>query len=133
MILADTSVWIDYFNGVASKETDILDTRLSEDSVVIGDMIYLEVLQGFRRDRDYNQARRVLSLLDHIELLGKDMVVRCANNYRALRKRGITIRKTTDVIIATFCINNQLPLLFTDRDFKPFVEHLKLREVTTET
>lgn len=133
MILADTSVWIDYFNGVASKETDILDARLSDDNVLIGDIIFLEVLQGFRHDRDFSQAKKALALLGHIELFGQDMVVRCANNYRALRKRGITIRKTTDVIIATFCIDNQLPLLFTDRDFRPFVEHLKLREVTTET
>lgn len=133
MILADTSVWIDYFNGTDSRATDILDARLSNDNVIIGDIIFLEVLQGFRHDRDFNQAKKVLSVLDHIDLFGQDMVLRCANNYRTLRKRGITIRKTTDVIIATFCIDNQLPLLFTDRDFQPFVEHLKLRQVTTET
>lgn len=131
MILVDTSVWIDYFNGVESEKTDILDARLSDDNVVIGDIIFIEILQGFRHDQDFNRAKKVLSVLDQFEMLGKDMVFKCANNYRALRKRGITIRKTTDVIIATFCIDNRLPLLFSDRDFSPFVEHLKLLEVTT--
>ena len=116
MILVDTSVWIDYFNGVDYEKTDILDARLPDDNVVIGDIIFLEILQGFRHDQDLNRAKKMLSLLAHIELFGEDMVMKCANNYRALRKRGITIRKTTDVIFATFCIDNQLPLLFAGRD-----------------
>lgn len=126
MIMVDTSVWIDYFNGKESEKTDILDTLLAEDDVVIGDLILLEILQGFRNDKDYNEAKEGLSNLDMYELFGKEMVDKCSDNYRSLRKKGITIRKTADVIIATFCLENNIPLLFSDRDFLPFVEHLKL-------
>lgn len=126
MILADTSVWIDYFNGIDSPKTDILDAALADDTVVIGDVMFLEILQGFRQDEDYDTARKTLRLLDHYEMLGLKMVEKCAENYRALRKRGITVRKTTDIIIATFCIENKLPLLYSDKDFLPFAKHLGL-------
>ncbi|MEN8251379.1 MAG: PIN domain nuclease [Bacteroidota bacterium] len=129
MILVDTSVWIDYFNGIESKETNALDSALIDGIVAIGDIISLEILQGFRNDKDYNQARKTLATLDQYELFGNDMVVKCANNFRALRKKGITIRKTNDVIIATFCIDKKIPLLFSDKDFLPFVKHLKLKSV----
>ncbi len=130
MIMVDTSVWIDYFNGANNKETDILDNALIEGDVVIGDLILLEILQGFRTDKDYNKAQKILATLDQYEMFGHSMVIKCANNYRALRKKGITIRKTADIIIATFCIENQIPLLFLDRDFIPFVEHLDLRSAS---
>ncbi len=132
MIMIDTSVWIDYFNGKESKETNILDEILGEGNAVIGDLILLEILQGFRTDKDYNLARKNLKNLDQYELFGKQMVDKCATNYRSLRKKGITIRKTADVIIATFCIENNMPLLFSDRDFLPFVEHLKLDTISHE-
>ena len=127
MILADTSVWIEYFNGKNNEHTDLLDNALADGLVVIGDIIFLEILQGFRDDNHYKQARLTLGTLDHYQMLGTEMVVQCAENYRSLRKRGITIRRTTDVVIATFCIKNKFPLLFQDRDFNPFVEHLKLK------
>ena len=127
MIVADTSVWIQYFNGKYNEHTDLLDNALAGGLVVIGDIIFLEILQGFRDDNHYKQARSTLGTLDHFPMLGTDMVVECAENYRSLRKRGITIRRTTDVVIATFCIKNKIPLLFQDRDFKPFVEHLRLK------
>lgn len=130
MIMIDTSVWIDYFNGKESKETNILDEILAEGNAVIGDLILLEILQGFRTDKDYNLAKKNLKNLDQYELFGKQMVDKCATNYRSLRKKGITIRKTADVIIATFCIENNMPLLFSDRDFLPFVEHLKLDTIS---
>jgi predicted nucleic acid-binding protein len=133
MILADTSVWIDYFNGIESITTDVLDNALANDTVVIGDLIFLEILQGFRRDKDYNSARKTLRLLDHYEMLGLHMVEKCAENYRALRKKGITIRKTTDIIIATFCIEAKLPLLYSDKDFIPFSKHLGLIGASNET
>lgn len=133
MILVDTSVWIDYFNGQENPETNTLDAALEDGSVAIGDIILLEILQGFRHDKDYRQARNKLATLDQYELFGHNMVSKCADNYRALRKKGITTRKTTDIIIATFCIDNQLPLLFSDRDFIPFVKYLKLTSVLTET
>ena len=132
MILADTSVWIDYFNGIDNTEASILDASLFEGNVVIGDLILLEILQGFRNDKDYHEALKMLSPLEQYEMFGKDMVNLCANNYRSLRKKGITIRKTADVIIATFCIEKQIPLLFSDRDFIPFTEYLNLTSVSAE-
>ena len=126
MILVDTSVWINYFNGKDDMETDALDAALTNESVAIGDIILLEILQGFRNDNDYKKAKETLATLDQYELFGHTMVSKCADNYRTLRKKGITIRKTTDIIIATFCIENKLPLLFSDRDFAPFVKHLRL-------
>lgn len=133
MILVDTSVWIDYFNGLKNKKTNTLDSALIDGTVAIGDIIFLEILQGFRHDKDYNKARNTLSTLEQYELFGQTMVIKCANNYRALRKKGITIRKTTDIIIATFCIDNKLPLLYSDRDFEPFAKHLNLISVSDET
>ncbi len=127
MILVDSSVWIDYFSGSGSPETDFLDGMLGVSAVAIGDLILTEVLQGFRHDKDYKTARRLLGNLTILELLGTKMAVKSANNFRKLRKKGITIRKTADVIIASFCIEHNLPLLFSDKDFIPFVKHLSLR------
>lgn len=126
MILVDTSVWIDYFNGQENQQTDLLDIALIDGEVAIGDLIYLEILQGFRNDKDFKQAKKVLNSLDQHQMFGTGMPDKCTDNYRKLRKKGITIRKTADVIIATFCINEKIPLLFTDRDFQPFVDQLKL-------
>ena len=131
MILVDTSVWIDYFNGANNRYTDNLDSALEEGAVAIGDLIFLEILQGFKTDRDYSRAKTTLESLDQFEMFGHRMALKCAENYRALRRKGKAIRKTTDVIIATFCIENQLPLLFSDRDFIPFVENLGLRPVVS--
>ena len=133
MILVDTSVWIDYFKGIETQETNLLDTALSNDSVAIGDLILLEILQGFRSDKDYETAKEHLQVLPQISMLSPEIAINAAENYRVLRKRGITIRKTADVIIATFCINKSIPLLFADKDFIPFTKHLKLQSVSTET
>ena len=127
MIVADTSVWIDYFNGSDSAEAEALDSALEDGEVAIGDIIFLEILQGFRSDKDYKSAQTKLSALEQYEMFDRNMVIKCADNYRALRKNGITIRKTNDIIIATFCIENKVPLLFSDRDFQPFVNYLKLK------
>ncbi len=126
MTLIDTSVWIDYFNDAHSEQTDRLDSLLFNGAAAMGDLIFLEILQGFRSDKQYDLVRRKLSKLERYELLGDSMVLPCAQNYRKLRKQGITIRKTPDVIIATYCIKNSIPLLFSDRDFVPFVQHLGL-------
>jgi len=133
VILVDTSVWIDYFNGTDNQHTDALDSALEEGTVAIGDLIFLEIPQGFKNDKDYNRAKATLESLDQYEMFGHSMALKSAENYRTLRKKGITIRKTTDVIIATFCIENQIPLLFSDRDFIPFTENLGLRAVVEET
>ena len=133
MILVDTSVWIDYFNGRKNGYTNALDNALIESTVAIGDLIFLEILQGFRSDKDYNRAKTTLNTLDQYELLNQELALKCADNYRSLRKKRITIRRTNDVIIATFCIENGLPLLFSDRDFIPFVDNLGLASALEET
>ena len=126
MILVDSSVWIDYFNGVDNQQTDTLNDVLGLKPIAIGDLILTEVLQGFKNDKDHKAAKQLLEDLVIFDLVGKDMAVKSADNFRILRKKGITIRKPVDVIIATFCIERKLPLLFIDRDFKPFVKHLNL-------
>jgi len=128
MILVDSSVWIDYFSGNNSPETDLLDRTLGVSTVAVGDLILTEVLQGFRIDKDYTTARALMEELTVFEMLGKDMAIRSAENFRELRKKGITIRKTADVIIASFCIEHRIPLLSSDKDFRPFVTHLGLTE-----
>lgn len=132
MILVDTSVWIDYLNGVQNQHTDTLDAGIVEGTIAMGDLIFLEILQGIRDDRDYHLTKQTLLTLERYEIFGEDMPEKCAENYRALRKKGITIRKTTDVIIASFCIEKRIPLLFLDRDFIPFVDHLGLLSALPE-
>lgn len=112
MILVDSSVWIDYFSGVETAATEKLDSYLEQELIAIGDLILTEVLQGFRREKDFQVARSLLMELTVFDMLGSVMAVKSAANYRSLRSRGITIRKTADVIIASFCIEEGLPLLF---------------------
>ena len=128
MIVVDSSVWIDYFSGADNKQTDKLDNVLGLKPVAIGDLILTEVLQGFRHDKDYKNARKLFDDVTIFEMLGTDMALKSADNFRSLRKKGVTVRKTADVIIASFCINRKLALLFSDKDFKPFVKHLGLAE-----
>lgn len=126
MILVDSSVWIDYFCGRDTRQTERLDQLLGVKPVAVGDLVLTEVLQGFRRDRDYRIARSLMEELTVLPMLGHDMAVNSAENFRRLRRKGVTVRKTADVIIASYCIAQGLPLLFSDRDFEPFVEHLGL-------
>jgi predicted nucleic acid-binding protein len=128
MILVDSSVWIDYFNGVETTETALLDEFLSTDAICIGDIILAEVLQGFRSDRDYKLAKEILTELPIYQIVTPELALVGADNYRKLRKKGVTIRKSVDNWIATFCIENRIPLLFSDKDFNPYVEHLGLRK-----
>jgi predicted nucleic acid-binding protein len=129
MILVDSSVWIDYFNGKITKQTNLLDSLLGSELIVIGDLILTEVLQGFQQDRDFNKAKKLLSALIFRQMLGRQLAIKSAENYRVLRKKGVTVRKTIDVIIATFCIANNLPLLHSDRDFRPMEKHLNLKAI----
>ena len=133
MVLIDSSVWVDYFNGLPSAETDRLDALLGTEPVALGDLILTEVLQGFRRDSDYENAKNLLDSLTLFEMLGKENALKTADNYRALRKKGVTVRKTTDAIIATFCIERRIPLLVSDREFEPFVAHLGLASAIAHT
>ena len=130
MILVDSSVWIDYFNGKITKQTNLLDSFLGSELIVIGALILTEVLQGFQQDRDFKKAKELLDSLIFREMLGRELAIKSAENYRILRKKGVTVRKTIDVIIATFCITNNLPLLHSDRDFSPMEKHLKLKVIT---
>lgn len=104
---------------------------LGVDLLASRDLILTEVLRGFRQDADYQTAKRLLTAMTIYGMLGTEQALKSAENFRALRKRGVTVRKTADVIIATFCIESEQPaLLFFDRDFVPYVEHLDLRPIT---
>ncbi len=127
MILVDSSVWIDYFNGTITPQTEMLDRLLGREPLAIGDLILTEVLQGFTRQRDFDRAAELLTSLEIVELAGLEVAMQAAINFRALRKLGVTVRKTVDTIIATRCIESGYDLLHNDRDFDPFVKHLGLR------
>ena len=126
MILVDSSVWIDYFRGTFTPQAEKLDTLLGSEPLSVGDAVLTEVLQGFTNDRDFDRARRLLTSLTIIEIGGRDIAIQAARNFRTLRSRGVAIRKTIDTLIATRCIEDGLSLLYSDRDFEPFVEHLGL-------
>lgn len=129
MVLVDSSVWIDYFNGVPTSETDRLDALLGQDVVATGDLILVEVLQGIRNDSDFRAVKRALSEFPSFDLLGRERADRVAMRYRRLRRNGVTIRKAVDVVIASFCVDEGIPLLFSDRDFLPMVKYLGLKPV----
>ncbi|NNE69188.1 MAG: PIN domain nuclease [Rhodothermales bacterium] len=127
MTVVDSSVWIDYFNGTSANQVDQLEVLVREDEVLVGDVVALEVLRGFRRGDDYATARRLLSLFPSASMLGPERTDRAANRYRELRRLGVTPKNTVDLIIASYCIDEGLPLLHADRDYDPFTEHLGLR------
>jgi predicted nucleic acid-binding protein len=129
LILVDSSVWIDYFKGAVTPQTEKLDRLLGSEPLAIGDLILTEVLQGFADERDFKEARKLLASLTVVELCGQEIAIQAAKNFRALRKVGVTARKTIDSIIATRCIESGYDLLHNDRDFDPFVKHLGLRVV----
>ncbi len=122
MILVDTSVWIDYFTGLQNKHTHKLNESLSSELVAIGDIILAEILQGFRKDIDYRKAKKALGSLICYTISNKEMAIKSADNFRYLRKKGFTVRKTTDMLIGTFCIENKIPLLHNDKDFLPLID-----------
>ena len=127
MILVDSSVWIDYFRGTITPQTEMLDSLLGHEPLAIGDLILTEVLQGFPDERGFNQARKMLTSLMVVELGGQEIAIQAAKNFRALRVLGVTVRKTIDTVIATRCIESGFDLLHNDRDFDPFAKHLGLR------
>jgi predicted nucleic acid-binding protein len=126
MIVVDSSVWVDYFNGRETRETQTLQGLLGQQEILLGDLILTEVLQGFRADAHFKQARRVLHAFPIVTMLGPVMAERSAEHYRTLRKKGVTVRKTIDVMIGTYCIFQNLSLLYCDRDFDPMVKYLGL-------
>ena len=131
MIVVDSSVWISYFSSSAqTPQTRVLDDLLGRERVVVGDLILAEVLQGFHSDRDYRDAKSLLASLDYRSMIGREIALMSAANYRRLRKKGITVRKSIDCLIATFCITERLPLLHADDDFRAFEKHLGLVSLT---
>jgi len=126
VIVIDSSVWVDYFNGRETRETNTLYGLLGQQEILLGDLILTEVLQGFRLDAHFKRARRLLRAFPVVTMLGPAMAERSATHYRTLRKKGVTVRKTIDVMIGTYCIFQNLPLLYCDRDFDPMVKYLGL-------
>ena len=129
MLVVDTTVWIDYFNGVENSQTDFLHTVLDKTPILIGDLILAEVLQGFRHDPDFEKVRRTLGKFMQGNMVSPALAVQSARNYRFLRQKGFTVRKTIDSLIATYCIENDHELLHNDSDFDGYEKHLGLRVV----
>lgn len=129
MILVDSSVWIDYFNNTETLATKKLDNLLGIEPICTGDLILVEVLQGFKQEQDYQFAKKLLCSLPVHTMLSVNIGLQSVENFRKLRKQGITIRKTMDTMIATYCIENQLLLLHADKDFHPFQRFLGLQVV----
>jgi predicted nucleic acid-binding protein len=131
MILVDSSVWIDYFNGLVTVKTDWLDSALGNTPIIMGDLILTEVLQGFQYDADFKVARKLLLSIPFMPMLDQQLAIESAMNYRFLRKNGVTVRKTMDVMIGTFCIHYKIPCLYQDKEFDPMVKFLKLKTIET--
>ena len=112
MIMVDSSVWIDYFRGIRTPQTDRLDELLGAQPIVIGDLILTEVLQGFTSERDFNQALKLMAALDVVNLAGRDIAIQAARNFRQLRALGITVRKTIDCVIASHCGPDTIGILY---------------------
>ncbi len=129
MILVDSTVWIDYFNGRITPETDYLHHILGDGEIVVGDIIMGEVLQGFRSDQDFETAYRAFAKFRQVNIVDMEVAVQSARNYRFLRKRGVTVRKTIDCFIATCVILHDLQLLHCDRDFDPFEQYIGLQVI----
>ena len=129
MILVDSSVWIDFFRNEPTPQAEWLDKNLGEQGLLVGDLILAEVLRGFKDDRGFSEARRLLANLDQVALCGEELAVQSARNFRKLRNLGVTVRGTVDVIIATRCIADGYSLLHSDRDFDAFEKHLGLQVV----
>ena len=129
MLIVDSTVWIAYFNGSKNPETDYLHTMVDKIPILIGDLILAEVLQGFRVDSDFEKARRTLGKYIQVEMVSPALALQSARNYRLLRRKGITVRKTIDSLIATYCIENEHDLLHSDSDFDGYEKYLGLKVV----
>jgi len=127
MIVVDSSVWIDFFNGRPTPTTGRLLGLLGVEDILVGDLILCEVLQGFRSDTDALAARDALLSFTIVSMVGRDVALKASENYRFLRGRGVTVRKTIDLLIATFCIEGNHQLLHSDRDFGPISQILGLQ------
>jgi predicted nucleic acid-binding protein len=129
MILVDSSVWIDFFNGHDKPHVEKLYQLLGRELIATGDLIMVEVLQGFSSDKDFRKAQELFEILPCFSLCSQELAFKAARNYRFLGKNGVTVRKTIDMVIGTFCIENNLDLLHADQDFKSIEKYLGLRTI----
>lgn len=127
MIVVDSSVWIAKFRGRNCREVGLLEGLIDDGTLLLGDAVLLELLQGVRTERELNKVFGELNAFEIQHMLSPALAVKAAENYRLLRRRGITVRKTIDLIIGTFCIECGFSLLHLDRDFRPMAEHLGLQ------
>ena len=132
MILVDSSVWIDYFRSADTGQVALLDSLFGRSPLAVGDLIAAEVLQGVHDEREFRLVKKTLDAFDHVDLAGYALAVKASENHRLLWRKGITIRKTIDTLIATRCIQDGHTLLHSDRDFLPFVEHCGLKVAYTQ-
>lgn len=129
MLIVDSTVWVDYFNGIENPQTDYLHQNADKTPILIGDLILAEVLQGFRGDADFEKARRALAKYIQVAMVNPELALQSARNYRVLRRKGSTVRKTIDSLIATYCIEKEHDLLHNDTDFDGYEKHLGLTVV----
>jgi predicted nucleic acid-binding protein len=129
MVIVDSSVWIDYLNNQLNRQTNWLENAIGQIEIGLTSLILCEVLQGIRHDRQFRETREQLATLTVFDGLGEGLAVAAAQNFRLLQRRGFTIRKTIDCMIATFCIASGHELLHRDKDFEPFEQHLGLRVI----
>lgn len=129
MIVVDSTVWIDFLNGRNSPHVRRLRSLLGDVEIVVGDLMLCEVLQGLQSEREARAVEGLLRQFDIVPMAGAAIAVVAARNYRVLRARGVTVRKTIDLLIGTWCIENRRPLLHNDRDFHALALHLGLTEV----
>jgi predicted nucleic acid-binding protein len=127
VIVVDTSVWIDYFNGIAAPHTEVLDALLAERVLAVGDLILAELLQGFDSEADARTALRLIEPLEFLDMAGREVAIQSSANYRHLRRHGVTVRKTIDMLIGSYCLMHDHELLHNDRDFDALSKHLGLR------
>lgn len=127
MVIVDTSAWIEYFQDGDIRVSEKVDNCLMRKSVGIGDLIYCEVMQGIRWGRERNEVSSLLLSLPQFEMVGFAMAEKSAANYRLLRARGVTVSKTIDVVIGTFCAENGFSLIHRDSDFDLMARYLGLR------
>ena len=129
MLVVDSSVWIDFFNGADQPAAQLLEQLLDHGEVrlVVPDLVLFEVLRGFRHERDYRQARLLMQTLSVESVGGNETVLAAAQHYRSLRDQGITVRSSIDVLVATFCIERDYALLHRDHDFAAFEDLRGLR------
>jgi predicted nucleic acid-binding protein len=129
MILVDSSVWIDHLNAHVTAQVQTLRWLIPRVQITVGDLILCEILQGLDTEQDARAVEGALRQFPIVSITSPALAISAAANYRSLRRRGITIRRTIDLLIGTFCIDEGYSLLHADRDFEPMERYLGLRTV----